>query len=90
MDNASIHRSPPTKDLEKAKSRVVYNISYHPESNPIEHIFHVIKEKLRKKIIRNEKDLLKHLRIILNGKFPQNIFYNCFVKSFSTISYPIH
>jgi transposase len=53
MDSASFHKSRETKELiEKHACKLLFLLPYSPELNPIEHLWHVLKSKL-KKILKN-------------------------------------
>lgn len=55
MDNARIHHN---KDLKiKVGNKIIYNVPYSPETNPIEMLFSELKCKLRKELIINEKTI---------------------------------
>ena len=58
MDNASIHK---TKELKKElltkKIKVIYNVPYHPEFNPIEYLFNTLKSEIKNKYVCNYKQL---------------------------------
>ena len=46
MDNASIHRTKKfMKYVRENKLHILYNVSYHSETNPIERVFSVLKNK---------------------------------------------
>lgn len=56
MDNARIHHYGKLKNFINGSkhTNIIYNIPYSPETNPIEHVFNDIKEKLKKIIINND------------------------------------
>ena len=57
MDNARIHHN---KDLKLLfKDKIVYNVPYSPETNPIEMFFSELKSNLRKELSINEKTINK-------------------------------
>jgi transposase len=57
MDNARIHHN---KDLKLMfKNRIIYNVPYSPETNPIEMFFSELKSNLRKELLINEKTIIK-------------------------------
>lgn len=50
MDNASIHTSPIIKNYaESNELKIIYNVPYNPETNPIENVFGWIKNNYKKK-----------------------------------------
>ena len=63
LDNARIHHYKKLKKYinKRPNIKIIYNIPYTPETNPIEHIFNDIKEYLKSKHINNYNivDLIK-------------------------------
>ena len=59
MDNVSFHKSKEIKELIlKSKNKIIYIPPYSPEYNPIEGVFHILKNKIRQKDeIINEKNI---------------------------------
>jgi transposase len=50
MDNARIHHALTVKDyIKNTENKIIYNVPYNPETNPIEYVFSAIKNKVRKK-----------------------------------------
>ena len=82
IDNASIHKSKLFFSLIKSKNlKVIFNVPYHSEFNPIEYVFSM----LRKYLINNVNDcfndlhnLLKFFKLNTKGNKLNNIFNNCF------------
>jgi transposase len=61
LDNASIHRSKIVKEfMETSTNKLVYNVPYSPESNPIEKVFSKTKKHVRNELTKSnyKKDLL--------------------------------
>lgn len=62
MDNARIHHSKIFKSYIKTqKSQVIYNVPYNPETNPIEHVFSVLKSHVKNYNTYNEINLKKSI-----------------------------
>jgi transposase len=58
MDNARIHHYKKFKEaINDTTSKVIYNIPYNPETNPIELVFSQIKDHIRKK--NNNDNMIK-------------------------------
>lgn len=78
MDNARIHHN---KDLKmKVGNKIIYNVPYSPETNPIEMLFSELKSKLRKELIINEKIIMKCLLPCdknLNNYFKHSLGHLC-------------
>jgi len=54
MDNARIHQSKILKEYMKDKeSKIIYNVPYNPETNPIEHVFSKLKNDVAKQNTNN-------------------------------------
>jgi transposase len=86
LDNARSHRYGKFKeDIAKSTHRLVYNIPYHPQTNPIEYINNVIKNDLKKKNISNITTLKASLQRSLKLATP-NILKNCFDKAFENMN----
>lgn len=85
LDNATIHKCKLVKEsLSKTTNKFVFNIPYHPQTNPVEYIFGIMKQKLRKLNVSTEEKLQKTIEKILK-KIPVDIFNNCYSKSFSLL-----
>lgn len=61
LDNACIHHYRKLKEFISTKENIklVYNVPYSPEYNPIEYVFNEFKSKLKKCIITNKNILTK-------------------------------
>ena len=55
MDNASIHKSKKTTSfIKKTNMKVIYNIPYCSELNPIEYVFSLLRKKLLEKEVKKK------------------------------------
>lgn len=63
MDNARIHHYKKLKEIMEEKNRkIIYNVPYCPEFNPIEYVFNVMKKEIRHdNTIDTYNDLVKYL-----------------------------
>ena len=81
MDNASIHKSKKTTSfIKKTNMKVIYNIPYCSELNPIEYVFSLLRKKLLEKEVKNEKDILNiilNFKKEINKEHIKNIFNKC-------------
>ena len=81
MDNASIHKSKKMiKYIKNNNLKVIYNIPYCSEYNPIEYIFSLLRKKLLNEEINNEKDIIKIIvkfKKEINKNHVKNIFNKC-------------
>ena len=67
MDNARIHHSRIVLDyIDTTNHQIIYNVPYCPEYNPIELVFSKFKSIIRKKIINNNTNLIKNIKIAFN------------------------
>jgi len=78
MDNARIHQAIIIKNkINNSTNRVIYNVPYHPETNPIENIFSIIKNNVRNKnpntLIELKKFIQKSFLKITKNKL-KNIY----------------
>ena len=55
MDNARIHHNKLMK--KEIKDKIIYNVSYHPQYNPIEYVFNVLKKEIKDTNLKNINDL---------------------------------
>ena len=64
MDNAKIHKSIIFKEyINDKKINIIYNVAYHPEFNPIEHVISKLKYLVRlKKNNSNPRSLIKNIK----------------------------
>ncbi|AYV84901.1 MAG: transposase [Hyperionvirus sp.] len=61
MDNARIHHYKKFKQSLRDKgleNKIIYNVPYHPQYNPIEYVFNVIKKKINSSDICSYKELV--------------------------------
>ena len=83
MDNARIHHSKVVVDYIKTTNhQIIYNVPYCPEYNPIELVFSKFKSIIRKKIINNNTNLIKNIKIAFNKITKKDLikFYNYSLK----------
>jgi transposase len=82
LDNAKIHHYKKIKDFinTKPKIKLIYNIPYTPETNPIERVFGDIKRDLKNKKINNN-NLIDELKESLNDINQNNNFKAYYNKS---------
>lgn len=78
MDNARIHHSKIVKDcVSETTNEIVYNVPYNPNTNPIEFVFSIIKNSVRKSepVLENQltNAILKSFKLITPLKL-KNIF----------------
>lgn len=68
LDNARIHHSKIVKEyIDQSSNKLVFNVPYSPEYNPIEMVFSKIKTLIRKKSNNKlPKNLLNNIRIAIN------------------------
>ena len=58
IDNAAIHKNKKTFEIYKQeKMNIIYNAPYQSEFNPIEMVFSLLRKKLNKKIVKNDKEI---------------------------------
>ena len=82
LDNASIHHAKIVKNcVSETSNRLLFNVPYSPEFNPIEKIFSKIKAIIRNKNNNNnEQNLLKNICSAFK-KITKTNLDNCFKKS---------
>ena len=81
MDNARSHYNKQLiADIKKTNNKIVYNVAYSPQTNPIEYMNNIVKSQLKKQQIENINGLENKLEKILN-KIPQKFYNNCFKKA---------
>lgn len=86
MDNAMSHKNKKlAQEMKETGNKIVFNIPYHPQNNPIEYMNNVVKQKLKKQNIQNIEDLEERLGKIIK-KIPEKIYANCFDKSYKSIA----
>lgn len=79
MDNAKIHHN---KTLNHTiKDKIIYNIPYCPEYNPIEYFFNKLKYEIKKNDINN----MNELKLFIDGSISRLRFDNYFKKSYSNL-----
>lgn len=68
MDNARIHHAITVKEyIKTTQNKVIYNVPYNPETNPIEFIFSAIKNEVRKKDNSDLKKLKENIIKAINN-----------------------
>ena len=86
MDNARIHHYKKLKEIMEEKNRkIIYNIPYCPQFNPIEYVFNVMKKEIRQ---NSNIDTYNDLKKFIN-KFVKKMnisgFKNFFEKSYQNL-----
>ena len=80
MDNVRFHHSKNIQTLvNDSGNKIIYNVSYNPDSNPIEQSFNVIKNNVRSICPITEKQLISSIEKsfkLLNKKKLSNMFYH--------------
>ena len=62
MDNVRFHHSKIIKDcINKTTNKIIYNIAYNPDTNPIENCFSILKKVVGKKEPTSEMQLIKEI-----------------------------
>lgn len=62
MDNVRFHHSKIVKDcINETTNKIIYNVAYNPETNPIENCFSVIKKVVANKEPATETQLIKEI-----------------------------
>ena len=62
MDNVRFHHSKIIKDLiNETTNKIIYNVAYNPETNPIENCFSIIKKIVGNREPTNKNQLLKEI-----------------------------
>ncbi len=87
LDNARIHHYKKLKEsITKTNNKLIYNIPYHPQSNPVEYIFSFLKNEIRQRNIDN-MDKLKHAISVIIKKInnKKEMLNNCFNRAFNEI-----
>lgn len=85
MDNARTHHYKELKkDVEQTTNKFVYNIPYHPKSNPIEYINNVVKNDLKKQCINNIDKIIPYLDKAIN-KISELTLKNCFTHAWKSL-----
>jgi transposase len=82
MDNATIHHNK-LMDLD-IKSKIIYNLPYYPEFNPIEYFFNTLKKEVRK-INLSKTNNIDKLSELLDTKFNKTRFDGYFNKSYDNL-----
>jgi len=86
MDNAKSHTNKKlAAEMLRTGNKIVFNIPYHPQNNPIEYLNNVVKQQLKNQYVENIDDLDKKLAKIIK-KIPEQIYANCFNKAYKCIS----
>lgn len=82
MDNAKIHHNKIMK--KEIKDKIIYNVSYHPQYNPIEYVFNILKKEIKDVELKNINDLQKFMENDCKQIFKKG-FNNYFDKAFSNL-----
>lgn len=82
LDNARIHHSKIVKEyITQSTNKLLFNVPYTPEFNPIEHVFSIIKNTIKKaKNNGNANNLKLNIYRSLN-KISEKCINNCYNKS---------
>ena len=84
MDNARIHHSKILKHyMTTINSKIIYNVPYCPEYNPIEMIFSKVKRIISCKNNKNETIIKKNINKAFK-KVTKDDLFNCYSHSFSS------
>ena len=82
MDNARIHHSKETVNYIKSMGKTpIYTVPYTPELNPIENSFSVLKNSVRHKQPKSEKELkiaIAESIPLITAEKTKNMFLNSF------------
>lgn len=83
MDNARPHKSLLLQKLIKdSENKLLYTVSYHPETNPIEEFFSQLKHYIRKASPQDYKEISKNIKSIIKNKMRKQHLKNYFKHSF--------
>lgn len=86
-DNASPHKSLLLRQLIKdSGNNLLYTVSYHPETNPIEEFFSQLKHYIRKRSPQDYKEIRKEIKDIIKNKIKKQHLENYFKHSFNIYS----
>ena len=81
MDNCVIHRTKKLKEyVKEEKMHLIYNFPYHSETNPIETVFSVLKNKINRNVNNSYEDIIKII-VEFKKEFKEklnNIYRNSF------------
>ena len=83
MDNAKIHRNKIMK--KEIKDKIIYNVPYCPQYNPIEYVFNVLKKEIKDVNLKDINDLKKFMENDCKQIFKKG-FDNYFDKSFNNLN----
>ena len=79
MDNARSHKSLLLQKLIKESGNtLLYTVSYHPETNPIEEFFSQLKHYIRKRSTQDYKEIKDILKKKIKKKHLTNYFKHSF------------
>ena len=82
FDNARVHHAKKVKEYMQGKSnKMIYNVPYNPETNPIEQFFNKVKTFVKKEDTSTRKKLISSIKKAMNTVTPEN-FNNYFLHSF--------
>ena len=84
----SHHNKGLKNDMIRTNNKIVFNVPYSPQTNPIEYINNVVKRELKKQHIMDNKRLEYKLASVLNRiqKSKCKIYENCFKKAYESIT----
>lgn len=86
MDNAQSHKNKKLKEeMKRTGNKIVFNVPYSPQTNPIEYMNNVVKNDLKKQNIENVNNLENKLAKIINI-IPEKIYQNCFRKAYACMT----
>lgn len=82
FDNARVHHAKIVKHhMQNKSNKMIYNIPYNPETNPIEQFFNKVKTFVKKEDTSTRKKLISSIEKAMNTVTPENLNYY-FLKSF--------
>ena len=74
MDNATIHKNSKfNKEIIKNKYKIIYNIPYQSELNPIEYVFSLLRRELLKNDNKNIESMIKTINNFMKNVNKENI-----------------
>lgn len=86
LDNARSHTGNNLKEkIKESGNKLVFNIPYSPQFNPIEYLNNVIKGKLKSQYVEDIDELGHKLEKIIQ-KIPEQTYENCFKHSIKSIT----
>ena len=77
MDNAVIHRSKIIRQIiEESNNKLLYSVSYHPETNAIEEFFSQLKHYIKKESPNTYEDIERVIKDIITNKIKREHLTN--------------